>query len=95
MPLGETKMFSLLAIHYHTARLVFEAQNAMTFRLLRLVSDAGKLVPDEAPTNLVTSLPDEPLAPLKAAPREVKRRASTSKLHKKTVRVKKRAKRSM
>lgn len=42
-------MFSLLAIHYHTARLVFEAQNAMTFRLLRLVSDAGKLVPDEAP----------------------------------------------
>ena len=44
-------MFSLLAIHYHTARLVFEAQNAMTFRLVRLVSDAGKLVPDEAPTN--------------------------------------------
>ena len=87
-------MFSLLAIHYSTARLVFEAQNAMTFRLVRLVSDAGKLVPDEAPTNLVTSLPDEPLAPL-AAPREVKRRASTSKLHKKTVRVKKRAKRSM
>ena len=43
----------------------------MTFRLLRLVSDAGKLVPDEAPTNLVTSLPDEPLVPL-AAPREVK-----------------------
>ena len=64
-------MFSLLAILYHTARLAFEAQNAMTFRLLRLVSDAGKLVADEAPTNLVTSLPDEPLVPL-AAPREVK-----------------------
>ena len=87
-------MFSWLAINYHTARLGFEAQNAMAFRLLRLVGDAGKLVPDEPPTNLVTSLPDEPLAPIKAAPREVKRRASTSKIHKKTVRVKKRTKRS-
>ena len=56
-------MFSWLAINYHTARLGFEAQNAMAFRLLRLVGDAGKLVPDEPPTNLVTSLPDEPIAP--------------------------------
>ena len=85
-------MFSWLAINYHTARLGFEAQNAMAFRLLRLVG-AGKIVPDDPPTNLVSSFPDEPLAPI-TAPREVKRRASTSKIHKKTVRVKKRTKRS-
>jgi hypothetical protein len=87
-------MFSWLAINYHTARLGFEAQNTMAFRLLRIVGDTGKLVPDEPPTNLVTSLPDEPIAPIKAAPREVKRRASTSNIQKKTVRVKKRTKRS-
>ena len=94
MPLGETKCFRCWPSTITRRGLYFEAQNAMTFRLLRLVSDAGKLVPDEAPTNFVTSLPDEPLAPLKAAPREVKRRASPASSTR-TVRVKKRAKRSM
>lgn len=93
-------MLSWLAINYNVARLGIEAQNVMAFRLLRMVGNAGKLAPDETGPDLVTALPDEPLAseepiaPLKTASREVKRRASASKVHKKTVGVKKRTKRS-
>jgi hypothetical protein len=66
----------------------------MAFRLLRLAGYAKKVLPDEPATDLVTSLPDELLTQIKAAPREVKRRASPSKIHKKIVRVKKRTKRT-
>ena len=61
-------MLSWLAINFNAARLGFEAQNAMAFRLLRLAGGTTSRAPD------VTSLPDEQIAPKKEATRQVKAR---------------------
>ena len=81
-------MLSWLAISFNAARLGFEAQNAMAFRLLRLAGGDTSRPRDDTP--LITSLPDEQIALRKEPTRQVKGRASASKLHRKRTRSKQR-----
>jgi hypothetical protein len=88
-------MLSLFAINFHTARLGLEAQNAMVFKFLRLVSGTNKTEVPENPAGEI-AVPPPVQAPAQVVTVESdrgKRRASLSKVHKKTVRVKKRRKR--
>jgi hypothetical protein len=86
-------MLSLFAMNFHAARLGFEAQNAMAFRFLRLVSDTIKLAGPE----IQAAETAEPL-PVQVPGIKValggRRRASASKVHKKTTHAKKANKRS-
>jgi hypothetical protein len=100
-PLSErTNMLTLSAMIYNTARLGFEAQNAMAFRFLRMVNNAAKSATPPASTlNLllppVPFLSDTELvdpSPV-AAPVSHTQRASVSKAATKTTRDKKRSKR--
>ena len=84
-----TKMLTLSAMIYHTARLGFEAQNAMAFRFLRLVTNPTK---SANPHIVDTELADLPPAPARP-PVAHTRRASVSKAAKKTTRDQKRSKR--
>jgi hypothetical protein len=91
----KTKMLSLFAINFHTARLAFEAQNAVVFRFLRLFSDTNKTEFSKI------SVGASAVRPAIQAPAQTafesdrgKRRASVSKVHKKTAHVKKPAKHS-
>ena len=89
-------MLSLLAINFHIARLGFEAQNAMVFQFLRSVSDTNKTKSAEIPAGEI-AVPPPVQAPAQVVTVETdraKRRASVSKVHKKTVRAKKPTKRS-
>jgi hypothetical protein len=88
-------MLSLFAINFHTARLGFEAQNAMVFRFLRLFSDTNKTEVSKICAGEI-AVPPTVQAPVQTVTfeSEGKRRASVSKVHKKTVRVKKHTKRS-
>jgi hypothetical protein len=81
-------MLSWLAINFNAARLGFEAQNALAFGLLRLAGGTTSRAPDN--TSLITSLPNEQIAPKKEATRQVKGRASVSKVHRKSSRSNKR-----
>jgi hypothetical protein len=88
-------MLSLFAINFHTARLAFEAQNAVVFRFLGLFSDTNETEFSKI------SVGASAVRPAIQAPAQTafesdrgKRRASVSKVHKKTARVKKHAKRS-
>jgi hypothetical protein len=95
-PLEKTDMLSLFAINFHTARLGLEAQNAMVFRFLRLVSSTHKTEVPEIPAGEI-AVPTPVQAPAQVVTVEsdrAKRRASVSKVHKKTVRAKKPTKRS-
>jgi len=85
-------MFSLLAIQYNAARPAFEAQNAMAFRLLRLVENAPKLAPPTEPKILDAEVAMPPAAQKVALVR--KQRASARRVHKKMTRAKKVAKRT-
>jgi hypothetical protein len=88
-------MLSLFAINFHTARLGLEAQNAMVFRFLRLVSANQTEVPENPAGEIAVPPPVQ--APAQVVTVESdrgKRRASVSKVHKKTVRAKKPTKRS-
>ena len=89
-------MLSLFAINFHTARLGLEAQNAMVFRFLRLVSDTNKTEVPEIPAGEIAVRPpvQAPAQVVTVESDRGKRRASLSKVHKKTVRAKKRTKRS-
>jgi hypothetical protein len=91
--LEKINMLSLFAMNFHAARLGFEAQNAIAFRLLRLVSDTTQLAASEIHATETT----EPL-PVQVPAIKValggRRRASASKVHKKTTRAKKTTKRS-
>jgi hypothetical protein len=60
----------------------------MAFRLLRIARGTASRAPDD--TSLITSLPDEQIVPKKEATRQVKGRASVSKVHRKRMRSKKR-----
>jgi len=86
-------MLSLFAMTFHAARLGFEAQNAMAFRLLRSVSNTNK---PAAPEILAAEIVEPP--PVQVPATEVisrgRRRAFMSKVHKKTTRAKKATKRS-
>jgi hypothetical protein len=87
-------MLSLFAMNFHAARLGFEAQNAMAFRLLRLVSHSNTT---EVPEILAgeIAVPSPVHAPAtKVASDGGRRRASVSKVYKKTARAKKLSKRS-
>jgi hypothetical protein len=93
-------MLTLSAMIYNTARLGFEAQNAMAFRFLRLVTDAAKsATPLALPLNLLLPRPvfaDTELAdpPFRApAPVANTRRAMERKAIKKTTRNQKGSKR--
>jgi hypothetical protein len=89
-------MLSLFAINFHTARLGLEAQNAMVFKFLRLVSDINKTEVPENPAGEI-AVPPPVQAPAQVVAVESdrgKRRASVSKVHKKTGRAKKPTKRS-
>ena len=88
-------MLTLSAMIYNTARLEFEAQNAMAFRLLRMVNNAAKSATPASTLNLLLPPPDVDLAdpsPV-AAPVSHTRRASVSRPVKKTTRDQKRSKR--
>jgi hypothetical protein len=79
-----------LAITFQTMRLGFEAQNAVTLRLMRLVGDASKtearsMVADKGPTP-----PDAQEAATKVASDSDRRREAVTKVHKKRVRANKR-----
>jgi hypothetical protein len=78
-----------LAITFQTMRLGFEAQNAVTLRLMRLVGDASKTearrVVDKAATP-----PDAQEAATKVASDSDRRREAVTKVHKKRVRAHKR-----
>jgi hypothetical protein len=91
--IGETNMLALFAMNFHAARLGFEAQNAMAFRLLRLVSDTNKPASPEILTAEIVEPPAVRAPATKVAPAGT-RRASASKVHKKTTRAKKVTKRS-
>jgi hypothetical protein len=82
-------MLALSAMIYHTARLGFEAQNAMAFRFLRLVTNPAESV---IPHIVDTELADPPPV-LASAPVAPTRRASVSKAVKKTTRDQKHSKR--
>jgi hypothetical protein len=89
-------MLSLFAINFHTARLGLEAQNAMVFRFLRLVSGTHKTEgPEIAAGDIAVPTPVQaPAQVVTVESDRAKRRASVSKVHKKTVRAKKPTKRS-
>jgi hypothetical protein len=78
-------MLSLFAMNFHAARLGFEAQNAMAFRLMRLVSNTTRTaVPDIVGTEMAEPPPvqvPEPKVLLAS-----RRRASASKVQKKSSR---------
>jgi hypothetical protein len=84
-------MFPFFAINFHTARLGFEAQNAMVFRFLRLVSDTNKTEVPEIPAGDIAVPPPVQVVTVES---DRGRRASVSKVHKKTVGAKKPKKRS-
>ena len=86
-------LLALFAMNFHAARLGFEAQNAMAFRLLRLVSDTNKPASPEILTAEIVEQPAVRAPATKVAPAGT-RRASASKVHKKTTRAKKVTKRS-
>src|SRR4051812_14999076 len=95
-----TNMLTLSAMIYNTARLSFEAQNAMAFRVLRLVAKAAKsTTPPASALNLllppVPFLADTELVdPPASAPTPVAhtQRASERKAIKKTAGDQKRSK---
>ena len=66
--IGETNMLALFAMNFHAARLGFEAQNAMAFRLLRLVSDTNKPASPEILTAEIVEPPAVRAPATKVAP---------------------------
>lgn len=88
-------MFSWFAIPFHAVRLGFEAQNALAFRLLRLIgylasakteaSDIADAIPNKitTPSNIQTVSTD-------VAPDRGRRRGAVRKVPKKRVRANKR-----
>jgi hypothetical protein len=75
-------MLSLLAMNFHAARLGFEAQNAMAFRFLRLVSDTNKPAPLEGEDEVAR--PPAIQAPAAKVASASARHGSARKVHKKT-----------
>jgi hypothetical protein len=91
MVIGDFHMLNpWLAITFQAMRLGFEAQNAVTLRVMRLVGAANKtearsMIADKAAAPL-----DADEAAIKVAPDSHKRRKAVTKGHKKRVRANKR-----
>jgi hypothetical protein len=79
-------MLSLFAMNFHAARLGFEAQNAIAFRLLRLAGGVSKPAANDAHFDA--------MSPPDASSDGGKRRASVRKVHKRSAPAKKHSKRS-
>jgi hypothetical protein len=79
-----------LAITFQTMRLGFEAQNAVTLRLMRLVADASKTEARSMVVDKAATPPDAQEAATKVASDSDRRREAVTKVHKKRVRANKR-----
>ena len=78
------------AITFQTMRLGFEAQNAMTLRLIRLVGDVSKTEVRRTIADTADAPPDAQEAATKVASNSDRRREAVTKVHKKRVRANKR-----
>jgi hypothetical protein len=78
------------AITFHAARLGFEAQNAVAFRLMRLVGDASKTDAGGTIADKIAAPPDVRAAATKVASDGGRGRESVIKVHKKRSRSNKR-----
>jgi hypothetical protein len=78
------------AITFHAARLGFEAQNAVAFRLMRLVRDASKTDAGGTVADKITAPPDVQAVATKVASDDSRGRESVIKVHKKRSRSNKR-----
>jgi hypothetical protein len=78
------------AITFHAARLGFEAQNAVAFRLMRLVGDASKADAGGTIADKIAAPPDVRAAATKVASDGDRGRESLIKVHKKRSRSNKR-----
>ena len=84
---------SWFAITFHAARLGFETQNAVAFRLMRLIGDASKTEAGDMAhviADKITEPPNVQAAETDIAPDGGRRRESVDKVHKKRVRANKR-----
>ena len=79
-----------LAITFQTMRLGFEAQNAVTLRLMRLVGDANKTEARGIIADKIAAPPDVQAAATKVASDGGRRGGSVHKVHKKRVHANKR-----
>jgi hypothetical protein len=79
-----------LAITFQTMRLGFEAQNAVTLRLMRLVGDASKTEARSMLVDKAATPPDAQEAATKVASDSDREREAVTKVHKKRVRANKR-----
>jgi hypothetical protein len=85
-------MNAWFAIPFHAARLGFEAQNAMVFRLMRMMADADKTEAAHV-ADKITEPPDVVVAATHVAPDRGRGQKSVDKVHKKRVRAKNKGKR--
>ena len=74
-----------LAITFQTMRLGFDAQNAVTLRLMRLVGDASKTEARSMVADKAATPRDAQEAATKVAPDSDRRREAVTKVHKKRV----------
>jgi hypothetical protein len=74
-----------LAITFQTMRLGFEAQNAVTLRLMRLVGDVSKTEARSTIADKAAAPPDAQEAATKVASNSDRRREAVTKVHKKRV----------
>jgi hypothetical protein len=79
-----------LAITFQAMRLGFEAQNAVTLRLMRLVGDASKTEARSMVADKAATPPGAQEAATKVASDSDRRREAVTKVHKKRVRANKR-----
>jgi hypothetical protein len=79
-----------LAITFEAMRLGFEAQNAVTLRLMRLVGDVSKIEPRRMIVDKAAPPPDAQEAATKVASHSDRRREAVTKVHKKRMRAKRR-----
>jgi hypothetical protein len=79
-----------LAITFQTMRLGFEAQNAVTLRLMRLVGDANKTEARSMIADKAAAPPEAQKTAIKVASDSDRTRKAATKGHKKRVRANKR-----
>ena len=82
-------MNAWFAIPFHAARLGFEAQNAVVFRLMRMMADANKTEAAHV-ADKITEPPDVVVAATHVAPDRSRGQKSVDNVHKKRVRANRR-----
>ena len=80
-------------IPFHAARLGFEAQNAVVFRLMRMMADANKTEAAHV-ADKITKPADVVVAATNVAPDRGRGQKSVDNVHKKRVRANKRKRRN-